>query len=218
MRKVILGIAGIFLLGAGFAVGWFAALREVSASGQKGAASTLGRGPALERVAQAEQALGQTGFAHAFVYRWQGALLDGYILLDTQEGTKRVSLNSEDLTRTALAGLASESREKGGNQQLPQRQPEERISRDKVQLDPARVRGLIVIAIRPKASGTPGQECIVNLSVTAEGESESWGASTAIISGRLPDFSSVAWVNGRCGLTLADGGARELFELRLRKQ
>ena len=83
-------------------------------------------------------------------------------------------------------------------------------------LDPARVSGMIVIAIRPKTMGTAGHECIVSIRVTVDKGGKSAGAGTGLISGRLPDFVGFGFGNEHGTLTLADGGKRDLFELRLR--
>jgi hypothetical protein len=159
----------------------------------------LGGRPALEQLDEAEHALRLAGFEKAFVYRWRGGLLDGHILLDTPKGTERVSLNTEQLAREAHQNVAARSNHPG-------------------QLDLGRVQGLIVIAIRPKANGAAGHECIMTRSVTFDGEGTSATASTSTISGRLPDWASLVQGNEECKLTLAEGGERDLFELRLRRE
>src|SRR5947209_1857910 len=102
MRKAMLPIAGTLLLGAGVAIGRFAARRGMSGSAQTGAPGGLSGEPALEEVEEAEQAFRLAGFADAFVYHWRGALLDGYVLLDTPGGAGRVALNTEKLGHSAL--------------------------------------------------------------------------------------------------------------------
>ena len=92
------------------------------------------------------------GFDHGLVYRWQGGLLDGHVLLDTPQGAERVSLNTETIAQEAHEFLVSEAGERDG----------------KARLDPARVSGMIVIAIRPKTTGTAGHECIVSIRVTVD--------------------------------------------------
>ena len=82
------------------------------------------------------------------MYRWRGGLLDGYVLLDTPKGTERVSLNSEQQALDAHQVVVAESKEKSG---------------PSVRLDLARVRGFLVIAIRPKVKGDAGNECIIKL-------------------------------------------------------
>ena len=202
MRRAILPIVSVLLLGAGVAIGRFTAQRGIPDAEQKAPPGGLGGGPTLEQMEEAEQALRLAGFQEAFVYRWRGGLLDGYVLLDTPKGTERVSLNSEQQALDAHQVVVARSKVKRG---LP------------VQLDPARVRGLIVIAIRPKAKGDAGHECIMKLSATFDGEDSSSTASTGIISGRLPDWTNLVRVNELCKLTLAEGGKRDLFELRLRR-
>jgi hypothetical protein len=203
MRKAILPIVGILLLGAGVAIGWFTARRGMPDAEQKAPPGGLGGRPALEQIDEAEQALRLAGFQEAFVYRWRGGLLDGYVLLDTPKGTERVSLNTEQQALDAHQVVVAQAKEQRG---------------PPVQLDLARVRGLIVIAIRPKAKGAAGHECIMKLSATFDGEDTSSTASTGIISGRLPDWAKLVRVNELCKLTLADGGKRDLFELRLRRE
>jgi hypothetical protein len=202
MRKAILPIVGILLLGIGIALGWLTARRGTPDAEPKAPAGGLGGGPALEQVDEAEQALRLAGFQEAFVYRWRGGLLDGYALLDTAKGTERVSLNTEQQALDAHQVVVAQSKEARGGP---------------VQLDPARVRGLIVIAIRPKAKGATGHECIMQLSATFDGEDTSSTASTGVLSGRLPDWASLVRGKEHCKLTLAEGGKRDLFELRLRR-
>jgi hypothetical protein len=202
MRRAILPIVGVLLLGAGVAIGWFTARRGIPDAEPKAPPDGLGGRPALEQIDEAEQALRLAGFQEAFVYRWRGGLLDGYVLLDTPGGTERVSLNTEQQAFDAHQVVVAQSKEKRG---------------PPVQLDLARVRGLIVIAIRPKAKGATGHECIMQLSATFDGEDASSTASTGVLSGRLPDWASLVRGNEHCKLTLAEGGKRDLFELRLRR-
>jgi hypothetical protein len=196
MRKAILPITCLLLLGAGVAIGWVAARRGTPASEQKPSSGEL------EAVDEAEEALRLAGFEHAFVYRWQGGLLNGHVLLDTPQGTEKVSLNTKNLAQDALTALAVEAGEKGG----------------KAQLDPARIRGLLVIAIRPKAMGNAGHECIVRMMQTVEGkDGTSSSPSTNTVSGRLPDLAGLVRGNSRCKLHLVEGVDRELFELQLQR-
>src|SRR5262249_20392719 len=116
MRKILFPIliAGVALLCVGVAIGWFAARRAMPDSAQEASAGGVGRGPALAQIAEAEKALEMAGFERAFVHRWQGGLLDGYVLLDTPQGPKRMSLNTEKMAQDAYKSLASEAGERDG--------------------------------------------------------------------------------------------------------
>jgi hypothetical protein len=92
LRTALLPIAGLLLLGAGVALGWFAARGAMPEAGLKGTPSNVDNEAALEKVAEAEQALRLAGFDQAFVYRWRGAALDGYVVVDTPQGTERKPL------------------------------------------------------------------------------------------------------------------------------
>jgi hypothetical protein len=89
---MVLPLAGILLLGAGVAIGWFAARQALPEAAQKGNAGKGDGEPALEQVVEAESALRLSGFDQAFVYRWRGAALDGYVVVDTAQGSERKPL------------------------------------------------------------------------------------------------------------------------------
>jgi len=190
MRKAVLPIAGILLLSVGVAIGWFSARHGMPEPEQKGTPHKLDDEPALEEVEEAEDALRLGGFDRAFVYRWRGAALDGYVLLDTQRGTERVALGP--------------------------------VPKDGAKPDPS-FRGLLVIAIRPKAAGIPGHECIWAVTTrvtTKEGLIQGLGAPS---SGRLPDLSGSGSYSGGgrfafYKLGLPGGEERELFKLQLVKR
>ncbi len=223
MRKAILPIAGILLLGAGIVIGRFASPRETPEAEQKAASNKpddkaldikkLDDSPALERVDEAEAALRLAGFEYAFVYRWRGSLLDGYILLDTPQGTERVAVNIVGMGQRAFA-----------NQQASERRAEQPVPQGKARIDPARSQGLIVIAIRPKVTGTAGHECIGGVQVMVEAEDERASekvGSINLFSGRLPDITGGIGNAGSGGghafwkLNVVGGKERELFQLRL---
>jgi len=106
MRKTLLLIAGILLVGVGIGIGWFAARRAMPEMGQKGGTSKVEEA-AFEAVAEAEQVLRLAGFDQAFVYRWGGAALDGYVVVDTPQGTERKRLGPfpEKLEDPSFRGL-----------------------------------------------------------------------------------------------------------------
>jgi hypothetical protein len=89
---MLLPITGILLAGTGIAIGWFAARREMPDTGQKGDPNKVAEEAMLENDAQAEWVLRLAGFDEAFVYRWRGAALDGYVVVDTPQGTERKPL------------------------------------------------------------------------------------------------------------------------------
>jgi hypothetical protein len=156
-------------------------------AGLKGTPSNVDDEAALEKIAEAEHALRLAGFDQAFVYRWRGAALDGYVVVDTPQGTERKPLG-------------------------PFPKPAE--------VDPS-FRGLLVIAIRPKAAGVAGQECV--WAVMAEEKAKegqlivSYGASA---SGRLPDLGGGGSSPRQAfwKLRLPGGEEREVFKLELVKR
>jgi hypothetical protein len=196
------------LLGGGAALGWFAARREVPASGPKAGPAQQADGAALEPVPEAAEAMRLAGFQEAFVYRWRGALLDGQVLHDTAGGAERVPLDTEKLPRAARANQQAAERLKGA------------APAGEAPLDPSRLRGLLVIAIRPKAAGTRGHECIAVARIEAEGQGTSGSAAGTLLSARLPDFSGGGGGHGgghaSYKLNIPGGQERELFTLQLR--
>jgi hypothetical protein len=209
IRRLILPLAALLLLGAGVAIGWFAARRQTPASGPQADSVQRGPEPALEPVPEAAEAMRLAGFQEAFVYRWRGALLDGYVLLDTGRATERVPLDTEKLARAARVNQRAAERLEGA------------APAGEAPLDPSRLRGLLVIAIRPKAAGATGHECIAAARVEAEGQGTSGSASGNLLSGQLPDLTGGGG-GGRGGghafykLNTAGGQQRELFKLQLR--
>jgi len=155
--------------------------------------------PALEQLADAEQALQLAGFEQAFVYRWQGGLLQGHVL-DSGQADARVPIDTEKMARSAFRIVAAEAGD----------------ADSKAQFDPAQVSGMIVIAIRPKKDDSADRECIRAVRVRVEREGKVAELGTGLVAGRLPAFTGLVKGNHLCQLTLASGEKRDLFELRLR--
>jgi hypothetical protein len=155
--------------------------------------------PALEQVADAERALQLAGFDQAFVYRWQGGLLEGHVL-DSGRVDARAPIETEEMARSAFRIVADQEGQKDG----------------KARLDPAQISGLIVIAIRPKKADAPDRECIRAVSVRVEREGKVAELGTGLVVGSLPAFTDLVKGNQLCKLKLASGEERDLFELRLR--
>jgi hypothetical protein len=154
---------------------------------------------ALEQVADAEKALQMAGFDQAWVYRWQGGLLEGHVL-DTAYEDGRVAIDTEEKARQAHNIVVAEAANGDG----------------KAPFDPALASGMIVIAIRPKKDDSADRECIWAVSVRLEQAGKTAELGTRAVSARLPDFTATVKANQLCELTLADGSKRNLFELRLR--
>ena len=197
----------IALLMAGIAIGWFAAQRGMPDLAKDATRGGLSIAPALEQDATAEEVLRMAGFDHGFVYRWHGGLLDGYVLLDTPGGPQRMALDTGKFAQEANQFLVFQAGERNGGE---------------ARLDPTQVRGVITIGIRPKAPGVAGRECLVNIRATVHRAGKSASAGTAVSSGQLPEFTSFSGgtAPGKAfeKLTLADGGTRDLFDLRLRER
>src|SRR3954453_8747775 len=129
MRRAVFPIVGILLLGAGVAIGWFAARRGVSSSEQNTTSSGPTSSPKFWSDDETAKAIRALGYDEAYLFRWQNSHVDGWVEVDGGGGPKRATFDTRRASR-----------------------PDEKPGRP---LEPGRLSGFVVLAMRklPSAQG-----------------------------------------------------------------
>jgi hypothetical protein len=131
MRRAIFPIVGILLLGAGVAIGWFAARRGLPTCEQNTTSSGPPGSAKFWEDDEAAKAIRSLGYDAAYLFRWQNGHVDGWVEFDGDGGPKRAISDTRPASR-----------------------PGEKPSRP---LEPGRLSGFVVVAMR-KLPSKQGEE------------------------------------------------------------